>query len=78
MGATETFVFWVALLVALIIYPVAQWIWALSVRRLQRKLGRELSAEERAGQKRRAWVIAGIVCPVFSFLFNAATLGMPS
>ena len=71
------FLFWVALLVAMLIYPVKQWIRALSVRRLQRKLDRELDEEELAGQNRRAWLIAGFLCPIFSLFFNAAMLGTP-
>lgn len=71
------FVFYVVLLAALLFYPVSQWIWVLSVRRLQRKLDRELSQPEIAGQRRRAWVIASVICPVFSVLFNLSTVGMP-
>jgi len=78
MGEAPNFVFWVALLVAMLIYPAKQWIWALSVRRLQRKLDRELGPDELAGQNRRAWVVAAIICSIFSFFFNAAMLGMPS
>lgn len=76
--AAGTFIFWVVLLIALLIYPVTQWIWVLSVRRLQRRLDRELSAAELAGQKRRAWIVGAVICSVFSVLFNGATLGMPS
>ncbi len=78
MGETANFVFWVMLLVAMLIYPVKQWIWAMSVRRLQRKLDRDLGADELAGQNRRAWVVGAFICLVFSFFFNAAMLGMPS
>ncbi len=78
MGEAPNFLFWMALLVAMLIYPAKQWIWVLSVRRLQRKLDRDLEAEELAGQSRRAWVVAAIICAIFSFFFNAAMLGMPS
>ncbi len=71
------FAFYVVLLAALLFYPVGKWIWVLSVRRLQRRLERELTEDELAGQKRRAWVIASFVCPVFSILFNLYTVGMP-
>ena len=71
------FVFYVLLLAALLFYPVSQWIWVLSVRRLQRKLNRELSQQEITGQRRRGWVIATFICPVFSVLFNLSTVGMP-
>lgn len=78
MTVVGTFMFWVALLAVMLVYPVKEWIRALSVRRLQRKLDKELSAEELAGQNQRAWVISSVVCPIFSFFFNASTLGMPS
>lgn len=71
------FAFYVVLLAALLLYPVTHWIWVLSVRRLQRRLDRELNADELAGQKRRAWVISAFICPVFSILFNMSTVGMP-
>lgn len=77
MGEFLTYLFWVALLAALLVYPVAQWIWALSVRRLQRKLDREASADEVAVHKRRAWKISAVVCPLFSLFFNASTMGVP-
>ncbi|MBK5937306.1 MAG: hypothetical protein LLP51_07665 [Halorhodospira halophila] len=76
MDPTLQFLFWVVLLVVLLFYPVSQWIWVLSVRRLQRRLDRELSEEELAGQKRRARVLTAIILPVFSFFLNSATLGV--
>ncbi|ABM62662.1 hypothetical protein [Halorhodospira halophila] len=76
MDPTTQFLFWVVLLVVILFYPVSQWIWVLSVRRLQRKLDRELSEEELAGQKRRARVLATVILPVFSFFLNSATLGV--
>ncbi len=75
MSATAYFWFWVLLLVVILFYPVSQWIWVLSVRRLQRKLQRELSEGELSGQKRRARFIAVLVLPVFSYFLNSATLG---
>ncbi len=77
MVGTGLFVIYVVVLALLLLYPASQWIWALSVRRLQRKLERELTAEESAGQWRRALVISSFICLVFSFLFNASTVGMP-
>lgn len=77
MTEPAIFLFWVMLLVAMIIYPAKQWIWAMSVSRLQRKQDRDLGADELAGQNRRAWVVSAAICLVFSFLFNAAMLGMP-
>ena len=52
-------------------------IWVLSVRRMQRKVQRELTAEEIQGQAVRARFIALFVCILFSFLFNVNLLGIP-
>ncbi len=71
------FVFYVALLAAMLAYPVSRWIWALAVRSLQRSLERELSEAELAEQKRRAWRLTAVICPVFSVLFNLSTVGWP-
>lgn len=67
----------VAVLAALLFIPVSKLIWVLSVRRLQRLSGRELSEIELEGQLRRARVIAAFVTLIFSFLFNANLLGLP-
>ena len=58
-------------LAALLFLPVSNLIRLLSVRRLQHKLGRELDAQEDAGQQRRARFIALVVVLIFSYLFNA-------
>ena len=67
----------VVVLTALLFFPVSKLIWVLSVRRLQRRSGRELSEVELEGQIRRARVIAALVSVIFSFLFNANLLGLP-
>ncbi len=71
------FVFSVLVLATLLFFPASKLIWALSVRRLQRKLGRELNEAELQGQLRRARVIAVLVCLPFSYLFNVSLMGMP-
>ncbi len=76
MDETVYFWIWVILFVVLLFYPVSQWIWGMSVRRLQRKLQRELSEDELRGQKRRARVITVLVLPVFSYFLNNATLSV--
>jgi len=47
------------------------------VRRLQRKLARDLNETEIAGQMNRARVISVFVSVTFSFLYNLSTLGLP-
>ena len=71
------FTLWVLVLAALLFLPVSKLIWVLSVRRLQKKTGRELSQEELQGQLKRARVIAVFVALIFSFLFNANLMGIP-
>lgn len=60
----------VAVLAALLFLPVSRLVWVLAVRRLERKLGHELTAEERQGQLNRARFIAALLCLLFSVLFN--------
>ena len=69
---------WTALLALLLFFPVSRLIWALSVRRLERKLARKLDEKEVAGQKRRAGVIAVPVVIIFAALFNYNLFGIPA
>lgn len=62
----------------LLALPASRMIFIFSARRLQRKLGAELSSEEVTGQKRRALIIAVFVCLVFSLMFSIFNVGMPS
>ena len=70
------FYFSFLILALALFFPASKMIWVLSVRRLQRKTGRELTREEIEGQKRRARFIAVPVVTVFSWLFNAQLLGV--
>lgn len=72
---TMTYWIWVVVLAALLLWPVSKLIWVLSVRRMQRRLGRELSQEEIDGQRNRAWFIAVFICVVFSLIYNYQTVG---
>jgi len=75
---SSTFFLWVLLLAALLFIPVSKLVWVLSVRRLQRKLQRELNDEELKGQRRRASVIAVILVLIFSSLYNISRIGLPN
>ena len=68
----------VLLLALFLWFPVSKLIWTVSVRRLWKKLARELSPSEIAGQYKRARFIAVFVSLTFSFLFNAQLLGIPT
>ncbi|MEN8131109.1 MAG: hypothetical protein ABFS45_13125 [Pseudomonadota bacterium] len=65
----------VAVLALLLFFPTSKLIWVLSVRRLQRKSGRELSNDEINGQKARARFIAFLLVLAFSWIFNLQLLG---
>ena len=71
------FILWVLLLAALLFWPLSKLVFVLSVRRLQRKLARDLNDSEVAGQMNRARIIGVFVSVLFSYLFNLSTIGMP-
>ncbi len=70
------FLYWLSL-AALLFYPVSRLIFVMSVRRLQKKLNRNLEAEEMLGQKRRARVLAVLVAMGASIFYNIQTIGWP-
>nr|VFK36679.1 MAG: hypothetical protein BECKSD772F_GA0070984_100417 [Candidatus Kentron sp. SD]VFK40206.1 MAG: hypothetical protein BECKSD772E_GA0070983_100517 [Candidatus Kentron sp. SD]VFK79092.1 MAG: hypothetical protein BECKSD772D_GA0070982_103518 [Candidatus Kentron sp. SD] len=57
-------------LALLLFFPVSKLMWVLSVRHLERRLGRETTEQERSGQRSRARFLAVFVVLIFSFLFN--------
>jgi hypothetical protein len=59
-------------------FPVSKMIWVISVRRLQRKLGKELTEEEIQGQLTRARFLAVFVALLFAYLFTGNLLGWPT
>jgi hypothetical protein len=73
---TAYFYFSVLILAALLFIPASKLIWVMSVRRLQRKTGHELSDTEIQGQKNRARIIALVLVAVFSWFFNLNLLGI--
>jgi len=72
------FITWVLLLAALLFWPMSKLVFVLSVRRLQRKLARDLNESEVAGQMNRARIISVFVSVLFSYLYNLSTIGMPT
>lgn len=65
---------WTLALAAALWWPAARLVWVLSVRRLERRLGAALDGAARAGQRRRAWVLAAPICLAFAALFNLRLL----
>jgi len=72
------FILWVLLLAGLLFWPMNKLVFVLSVRRLQRKLARDLNETEIAGQMNRARTLSVFLSLMFSFLYNLSTLGMPT
>lgn len=64
----------ILLLALLLFMPVSRIVWILSVRRLQRRLARELTSIEQHGQLRRARFIALPLALLFSILFHAQVI----
>jgi hypothetical protein len=64
----------ILLLAILLFVPVSRIVWVFSVRRLQRRLKRELGDAELQGQLRRARFIALPVTLLFSILFHVQVI----
>jgi hypothetical protein len=64
----------VLILAALLFLPASKLIWVMSVRRLQRRLQRELTQQELDEQLRRARVISLFLVLIFSYLFHISVL----
>jgi len=78
MSPQLVFFLWWLLLSAMLFYPVSKLIWVLSVRRLQKKLARELNEEELLGQKRRARFLSVITSMAFAYIYMIQTFGLPN
>jgi hypothetical protein len=72
------FLLYVVVLAVLLFFPISKLIWVFSVRRLQRKLKRELNETEIAGQMTRARFLSIFISLLFSYLFNLNTIGLPT
>ena len=66
----------VIILTLLLYYPVNKLIFVLSVRRLEKKIGKNLSNMEKSGQLKRSRFISIILILLFSCLFNINILDM--
>ena len=72
------FLLYVVVLALLLFFPISKLIWVFSVRRLQRKLKRELNETEIAGQMTRARFLSIFISLLFSYLFNLNMIGLPT
>ena len=66
----------VIILTLLLYYPVNKLIFVLSVRRLEKKTGKNLSNMEKLGQLKRSRFVSIILILLFSCLFNINILDM--
>ena len=66
----------VIILTLLLYYPVNKLIFVLSVRRIEKKTGKNLSNMEKSGQLKRSRFISIILILLFSCLFNINILDM--
>lgn len=60
---------WTIVLGAALFYPVRQFVWVMSVRREERKLGQDTDEARRVALKRRSTVTSVLLCFVFSILY---------
>lgn len=70
------YVFSVIILTLLLYYPVNKLIFVLSVRRLEKKTGKQLSSDQKSGQLNRSRFISIILIIIFSCLFNINILNI--
>lgn len=66
--------FWIVVLAVALFFPVRQLIWVVSVRRQERKQGRQTDEAERALLKRRAGFTAALLGFIFSVLYVQVTI----
>ena len=66
----------VIILALLLYYPVNKMIFVLSVRRLERKIGKQLNDDQKNGQLNRSRFISIILILFFSCLFNINILSI--
>ena len=64
--------YWVSslILAGLLYYPASRVVWVLRIRRLERRLKRTTTEEERLRERRKANMVAGFIVITFAFLFN--------
>ena len=66
----------VIILALLLYYPVNKMIFVLSVRRLERRIGKQLNDDQKKGQLKRSRFISIILILCFSCLFNINILSI--
>ena len=66
----------VIILALLLYYPVNKMIFVLSVRRLERRIGKQLNDDQKIGQLKRSRFISIILILCFSCLFNINILSV--
>ena len=72
--SAASYTLWTLALAAALWWPVSRLVWVFSVRRLERRGKEALDREARAGQQRRARVLAVPIALLFGALFNLRLL----
>ena len=68
---------WTVVLGAMLFLPVRQFIWVMSVRRLERRTGKDSDAATRASLKRRSTITSALLCLVFATTYVAVLFADP-
>ena len=62
---------WTVVLGAMLFLPVRQLIWVMSVRRIERRTGKDTDEATRASLKRRSTITSALLCLVFATSYVA-------
>jgi hypothetical protein len=65
---------WTVVLGAMLFLPVRHLIWVMSVRRHERRTGKNSDEETRTSMKRRAAITSALLCLVFATTYVAVLL----
>ena len=68
---------WTVVLGAMLFLPVRQFIWVMSVRRLERRTGKDSDEATRASLKRRSTITSALLCLVFATTYVAVLFADP-
>lgn len=68
---------WTVVLGVMLFFPVRQLIWVLSVRRHERRTGKQADEETRSSMRRRSVATSALLCLVFATTYVAILFAEP-